>query len=444
MDYFPHSKTDIDEMVKKIGIKDINDLIEPIPEIHRNKKLNITNGKSELETFKFFNSLSNKNKNYKDIFLGAGSYNHYIPAVVDEIVSREEFYTAYTPYQAEISQGTLRAIFEYETYITTLTGMDVTNASMYDGGTALAEAVVIALSTTRKKKILIDRFIHPEYIEVLKTYLNLLDVEVVIFDSNPFSFDIESFKKVWNDEFACFIVGSPNFFGSIIDYREASNIVNNSKSLVIQTIQEILSLTILKKPIDFGASIVCGEAMSFGMPLSFGGPYLGFLAVKKDYLRKMPGRIVGQAKDRDGNICYTLTLTAREQHIRRELASSNICSNHGLCALRASVYLSTLGRNGLRSLGLLNVDRAYQLREEISKIDNFSVPKQHIFNEFVVKSDIPYKDINKKLEENDILSFLDIGRYYPDYEGYYLVTATENNSEEDIERFVKILAILGK
>ncbi len=439
MDYFPHSETDIEEMLAKIGIKNLDGLTLAIPERYREKTLNIANAKSEQETFRYFSDLANKNKNYKDIFLGAGSYNHYIPAVVDEISSRQEFYTAYTPYQAEISQGTLRAIFEYETYITTLTGMDVTNASMYDGGTALVEGVVIAISTTRKRKVLIDRFIHPEYIEVLKTYMALLDVECVIFDSNPLTFDIESFKKVWSDEFACFVVGSPNFFGSIIDYSEAAPIVNGTKALLIQTIQEILSLTVLKKPIDFGASIVCGEAMSFGMPLSFGGPYLGFLAVKKDYLRKMPGRIVGQAKDKDGNICYTLTLTAREQHIRRELATSNICSNHGLCALRASIYLSTLGREGLRSCGLSNIEKAYELKDKISKVAGFSLPNQNFFNEFVVKTDIPYNTISKKLEESDILSFLPLDRYYPDYKGYYLVSATENNSSSDIDNFIKVL-----
>lgn len=440
MRYYPHSKADIDEMLNTIGKKSLKELTNSIPNDLKSEELDIQDGKSELETLNYFKAVANKNRPYNSIFLGAGAYNHFIPSTVGEIIGRQEFYTAYTPYQAEFSQGTLQAIFEYQTYIANLTGMDVSNASMYDGGTALSEASVIAISQTRKKRVLVDKFVNPDYIEVLKTYMGALNYEVVIYESNPFSFDIENFKKIWDSSFACFIIASPNFFGSIVDYREAVEIVKKDKALVIQSISEALSLSIIKSPGLMGADIACGEAQSFGIPLSFGGPYLGFLSCKKEHLRKMPGRIVGQAKDRDDNVCYTLTLTAREQHIRRELATSNICSNHGLNALASSVYLSTLGENGLKECGLSNIEKAHYLNEKISKLANYSTFKeQHFFNEFVVKTQISYQKIQKALEDNDILSFLPVKRFVSGYDDYYLVCVTEMNTKEDIDKFVEVL-----
>jgi len=441
--YFPHSETDIKEMLSVIGKKNLEELESPIPAKYIVKTLNLPSQKTELEVNQYFDKLANKNKNYSTILAGAGSYYHYIPSTVDELTGRQEFYTAYTPYQAEISQGTLQAIFEYQTYIANLTGMDVSNASMYDGGTALAEACVIAINSTRKNKILVDKYVNPEYLEVLKTYMGALKVEIVIFESNPFKLDVEAFKKIWNAEFCGFVVASPNFCGSVIDYTGIVDIVKKDKRLVIQSVSEAMSLSVLKTPGDMGADLACGEAQSFGMPLSFGGPYLGFLTCKKEHLRKMPGRIVGQTKDSDGNIVYTLTLTAREQHIRRELATSNICSNHGLCATRASVYLSTVGGKGLRTCGLANIEKSHYLYEEISKLAKFKVEKSQIFfNEFVVSTDIAYDKISKKLEENGILSFLPLAKFYSSLSNYYLICATEMTTKEEIDNLVAILGSL--
>ncbi len=448
MSYYPHSQKDTDEMLKFIGKTTISELCSDIPEKVKIKKLNLDTGKSELETFRTLKHTAGKNRPYSSIFLGAGAYNHYIPAAVDELSSRQEFYTAYTPYQPEISQGTLRAIFEYQSYITELTGMDVSNASMYDGASALAEAVMMAVTTTRQRKVLVDKFIHPEYLKVLRTYLEPVSVEIEIFKNNPFKFEKEYFKTHWNSGYACFVVGSPNYFGTIYDIDGIAESIHSDKRFLIQTITEALSLTIFKKPSELGVDIVCGEAQSFGIPLSFGGPYLGFLACKSDLMRKMPGRIAGQTDDKDGKPAYILTLTAREQHIRRELASSNICSNHGWCALRAAMYISVMGRSGLKSVGLKNIENTRYLKDKIKTLRKFSVfDEQLSFNEFVVKTEVHYKDIKKTLEQNGILSFKPLCDEESDYtecsfSGYYLVCATEMNTIEDIDGFVKVLEAL--
>ena len=439
MTYFPHSENDIKEMLNRIGKSSLEDLTKPIPEKIKIKEIELEDEKTEQEVVELFSIIARKNREYRSIFLGAGAYNHFIPSVIDEIVSRQEFYTAYTPYQAEISQGTLQAIFEYQTYIATLTSMDSSNASLYDGATSLCEAVIMAINHTKKNKILVDRYIHPEYLEVLKTYMSPINVETVIFDSNPFNFDLNKFKEVWNSSFACFVIASPNFCGSIFDLSDIAQIVHSDKSILIQCITEILSLTLFKSPGKCGVDIVCGEAQSLGIPLNFGGPYLGFIACKKEFMRKLPGRLVGQTKDRDNNIVYVLTLTAREQHIRRELASSNICSNHGLCATRASIYLSILGKTGLKTCGLKNIENSKYLYDTISKLKKFSVEKQIFFNEFVVRTEIDYNKIKQKLEQHDILSFYPLEKNFKNLKNYYLVAATENNSKKEIEEFIKIL-----
>jgi len=448
LSYYPHSQKDTDEMLKLIGKSSIYELCNDIPQNVKIKKLNLPAGKSELATFQYFNGLASKNKQYKSIFLGAGAYNHYIPSTVDELSSRQEFYTAYTPYQPEISQGTLKAIFEFQTYVTELTGMDVSNASMYDGATALAEAAVMAVNTARQKKILVDRFIHPEYLRVLKTYMEPLGVEIELFKNNPFKFEKEYFKTHWNNSYACFIVNNINYFGTIYDIEGISETIKKDNRLLIINVTEAMSLPVLKKPSDLGADIVCGEFMSYSTPLSFGGPYLGFLAATTAHLRKMPGRIAGQTTDSNGKCSYVLTLTAREQHIRRELALSNICSNHGLCALRAAIFISTLGRSGLRSVSLKNIENAKYLKEKIKTLRKFSVFEDQIsFNEFTVKTDIPYKELHKALEANDILSFRPLNDDLADftesaYSGHYLVCATEVNTKEEIDDFIKVLGAL--
>ncbi|MBP5449449.1 MAG: aminomethyl-transferring glycine dehydrogenase subunit GcvPA [Spirochaetales bacterium] len=436
MTYFPHSQQDIKDMLKTIGKNELNDLLTPIAKEFIADKMNLPDGMSEAEVDRYFKRLAARNRPYKSIFMGAGAYNHYIPAAVDEITSRQEFYTAYTPYQAEISQGTLQAIFEYQTYICRLTGMDATNASMYDGATALAESAMMAVAQTRQQKLLVDSNIHPEYLTVLRTYMTPKNVEIDLIDTGAYEFDKAAFDKAWSKDYAAFIVASTNFCGSFIDYSQIVENVHADRRLEIQVFTEIMTFTAMKTPAELGADITCGEAQSLGNPLSYGGPYLGVIACKKEYMRKMPGRIVGQTKDKDGNIAYTLTLTAREQHIRRELASSNICSNHGLCAFRASVYMSMLGKTGMESVGKANIIQSHKLQKKIAALPNFEiVPNQIFFNEFVVKTNIPADKLNKALEDNDILSC------YPleNNKGCYIVCCTEMCSDEDIDNFVNVL-----
>lgn len=440
MTYFPHSDQEIKEMLKVIGMKNLSDLKSPIPKEYHIDSLDLELGMTEPELYSYFQDISEKNRNYSSIFMGAGAYFHYIPAALDELVSRQEFYTAYTPYQPEISQGTLRAIFEYQSYITKLTGMDISNASMYDGGTALTEASLMAFKISRKNKVLVDRFIHPEYLEVLRTYLEPLNIDIDIYETDPIHFDIEDFKRSWSSDYACFIISSPNFIGSILDLSGIADIIHNDKSLLIQCISEALSLSIIKKPMDYDVDITCGEAQSFGIPLSFGGPYLGFLACKKEFLRKVPGRLVGQTKDKDNNIVYVLTLSTREQHIRREGATSNICTNHGLCALRASAFLSLIGRNGLYKYGLKNIENSHYLFEEINKLGNFTVnTKQIFFNEFIVSTDIEYNKIRKSLDEANILAFYSLGKIYKNMQNTYILCATELNTKQEIDNLINIL-----
>lgn len=436
MTYYPHSEDEIQQMLEVLQKDSLQDLTSTIPEMYKKRGIGLEPGKDEFEVARDFAALAGKNSPYESIFLGAGAYNHYIPAAVDELSGRQEFYTAYTPYQPEISQGTLRAIFEYQTYIGRLTGMDVANASMYDGATALTEAVLMAVNQTRKKKILIDRFINPSYLEVLETYMAPLEVEIVYLEGDGFSLDTAAFDQAWSADFACFVIGSPNYYGSIIDYSPLVEKVEKDKRILVHCLSEALSMAVLKSPGQMGAHIVCGEAQSFGMPLGFGGPYLGFLGCTKKLMRKMPGRIVGQTTDSAGSVVYTLTLSTREQHIRRELATSNICSNHGLCAMRASIYLSLLGNRGLRSCGLKNIENAHYLQEKIAALPGFEIEKKQLFfNEFTVKTEIPYKKIKDTLEQHNILSFLPVSQE----KQLYLVCATEMNTKEEIDRFAGLL-----
>ena len=440
MTYFPHSEQDIKQMLSSIGKNELDDLLQPVAKEFIADKMNLPDGMSEPEVEQYFKNLAAKNKPYKSIFMGAGANNHYIPAAVDEIASRQEFYTAYTPYQAEISQGTLQAIFEYQTYICRLTGMDATNASMYDGATALAESAMMAVAQTRQPKLLVDKYIHPEYISVLRTYMNARNVTVDLVDTGAFEFNKAAFDKAWNKDYAAFIIACPNFCGTLVDYSGVVENVHADKRLVIQVFTEPLSMIVAKTPTELGADIVCGEAQSLGNPLSYGGPYLGVIACRKEYMRKMPGRIVGQTKDNDGNIAYTLTLTAREQHIRRELASSNICSNHGLCAFRASVYMSVMGKSGLTDCALSNLEQSHKLQSEIAKLGNFQIiPNQVFFNEFVIKTNINASALSETLENNDILSCYDLSNVDESLKGCYLVGCTEMCSDEDIDYFVEVL-----
>lgn len=431
MDFIPNTAEQREEMLKLIGVSSVNELFKDIPtEILLKDDLKISAGLSEFEVKKKLVELSNKNKTDFVSFLGAGSYNHFIPAVVTHIISRSEFYTAYTPYQPEISQGILQAIYEYQTMICELTGMDVANASMYDGASALAEACIMAVNITNRNQILMLKSVHPEYKEVVKTYCKAHGFELIEIDDNEID-------KV-NDKTAALLVQNPNFFGCIEDLSEIGKRVHDKGALLVVSVAEMTSLGLLKSPGSLGADIVAGEGQGFGNPMNFGGPYLGVIAVKDKYKRNIPGRLVGATVDADGEKAFILTLQAREQHIRREKAGSNICSNEALCALAATVHLAALGNSGIKELAELNIQKAHYLADKL-KENGFSLAfDKPFYNEFVIKVKNA-KEVSKKLLDNGILGGLDLGKYYPELEDCLLMCVTEVIKKEDIDKLVKTI-----
>ncbi|MEK4382958.1 aminomethyl-transferring glycine dehydrogenase subunit GcvPA [Aeribacillus sp. FSL K6-2848] len=439
--YLPMTETDRKEMLEAIGVESIDDLFADIPESVRFKgKYNIKAQKPETELFRELSQLAAKNKDVKTnvSFLGAGVYDHYIPAIVDHVISRSEFYTAYTPYQPEISQGELQAIFEFQTMICELTGMDVANSSMYDGGTALAEAALLAAGQTKKKKVLVSQTVHPETRDVLKTYAKGQNVEVVEIPYRNGVTDVEALKEMMNAEVASVIVQHPNFFGQLEPLHQIEEISHSEKSLLIVS-SNPLALGVLSPPGSFGADIVVGDVQPFGIPMSFGGPTCGYFAVKKELMRKIPGRLVGQTVDEEGKRGFVLTLQAREQHIRRDKATSNICSNQALNALASSVAMTALGKTGVKEMAYQNIQKANYAKKMFEK-KGFSIPFQGpMFNEFVVKLSKPVSLANKKLLEKGIIGGYDLGRTYPELEKHMLVAVTELRSKEEIDLFVNEL-----
>lgn len=439
--YLPMTETDRKEMLEAIGVESIDDLFADIPESVRYKgKYNIKAQKPETELFRELSQLAAKNKDVKTnvSFLGAGVYDHYIPAIVDHVISRSEFYTAYTPYQPEISQGELQAIFEFQTMICELTGMDVANSSMYDGGTALAEAALLAAGQRKKKKVLVSQTVHPETRDVLKTYAKGQNVEVVEIPYRNGVTDVEALKEMMNAEVASVIVQHPNFFGQLEPLHQIEEISHSEKSLLIVS-SNPLALGVLSPPGSFGADIVVGDVQPFGIPMSFGGPTCGYFAVKKELMRKIPGRLVGQTVDEEGKRGFVLTLQAREQHIRRDKATSNICSNQALNALAASVAMTALGKTGVKEMAYQNIQKANYAKKMFEK-KGFSIPFQGpMFNEFVVKLSKPVSLANKKLLEKGIIGGYDLGRTYPELEKHMLVAVTELRSKEEIDLFVNEL-----
>jgi len=423
-------------MFSQIGVKSVDELFKAIPEKVKINTVGVVppSGISELELKETLEYLSKKNKNTKEFvsFLGGGSYNHFIPSTVSHIIRKSEFYTAYTPYQPEISQGMLQSIFEYQSLICDLTGMDAANASMYDGATALAEAASSAVHFTGKNEILVSKAVNPNYRKVLNTYAAGAGWKVVEFGYQQ-SLGISDFydaSKKMSDGIACVILANPNFFGCIEDVEKFSAVARAKGALSIITIDPI-SLGILKRPGDIGVDIVTGEGQSLGLPQSFGGPYLGIFAVKKDHLRLMPGRIVGETVDTKGRRGYVLTLQAREQHIRREKAFSNICSNEALCALAATVYLATMGKSGLRDVANLCLQKADYAKKKLSNLVAFRSPS---FKEFVLKTSKPVDRINQLLLDNKMIGGLDLGKYYPELKDHMLIAVTEMVKKEDIDR----------
>lgn len=439
--YIPNALEE-EKMLKSIGIGCLDDLFSDIPEeIRLKRKLNIGKSMSELEISKYMKELSNKNKSVDELvcFLGAGAYDHYIPAVVKHIISKPEFYTAYTPYQPEFSQGTLQSIFEYQTMICNLTDMDVSNASLYDGGTATAEAAILAVNEKKNKNsIVVSKTVHPETRKILKTYMKFKEVEVIEVDFLEGVTDIDKLKKVVDKNTAGVIVQNPNFFGIIEDLSEIEKITHKNNALLIMSVDPI-SLGILKTPGEIGADIAVGEGQGLGNSLSFGGPYIGFMAVTSKLMRKIPGRIVGETEDIEGKRGFVLTLQTREQHIRREKAASNICSNQALNALAAAIYLSTMGKEGIKEVAKQCYDKSHYAFKEIMKNENFqSLFNKPFFKEFAVKSKTDIHKINRQLLKESILGGYTLEKDYPDINSL-LLCVTEKRTKEEIDTLVRIM-----
>lgn len=438
--YIGNTREDMEDMLKEIGFSDINSLFDSIPEaLKLNRKLNIKEAQSEMELVKSIKSLSNENANLDDYtcFLGAGAYDHYIPAVVDQIISRQEFYTAYTPYQPEISQGTLQVIFEYQTMISELTGLPVANASMYDGATAMTEAAIMACEATRRTEILVLRSVHPESRQVLNTYAKFRNISIMEVDYKNGQVDKCDLEKKINSNTAAVIVQSPNFFGVIEDIESIKDMVHDNKSLLIVSCDPI-SLALLKSPGEVEADIAVGEGQSLGNPISFGGPYLGFMAVTEKLMRKIPGRIVGQTVDKNGKRGFVLTLQTREQHIRREKATSNICSNQALNALTATIYLTILGKEGLKEVANLCLQKSHYTHQKLINTGEFSSAfTAPFFKEFTLNSNKNLVELNNKLLNNKIIGGYDIEKYYPELKNGYLVAVTEKRTKNEIDFMVE-------
>jgi glycine dehydrogenase subunit 1 len=418
-------------MLAACGLEQLTDLFSHLPpETRLHRPLALERGKSEYEIVDYFRARAAENANGYACFLGAGVYNHYRPVLVDTVVSRGEFLTSYTPYQAEISQGTLMAIFEFQTMICQLTGMEVANASMYDGSTAAPEAAMMAARITGRRHVAISRSVHPEYRAVLETYARYQGMEVEQFAYVPETggLDAEALERATGGNTAAVMIQSPNFFGVIEDVRTAASIAHARGALLVVLFTEAVSLGLLEPPHD--ADIVAGELQSFAIPPGYGGPYAGVLATKEKYVRQIPGRLVGETVDARGNRAFCLTLATREQHIRREKATSNICTNQALIALMANVFMTVYGKQGLRELAEQNLAKAHYLADGLPL--RFSGP---YFNEFVVSGNgHPPEKINGELLENKIIGGLSLGRYYPELEGCSLLCATEMSRREQIDR----------
>ncbi len=439
--YIPHTEDDVKSMLKVVGVSSIEDLFSDIPPAYRLPRLlDLPPSLSEQGVSNLLSGLSHKNMVGDICLTGAGAYHHYIPSVVRHLSGRSEFYTAYTPYQAEISQGILQAIYEYQTMIANLTGMDVANASMYDGASAMAEAALLAARALNRRKIILMRSVHPEYRQVVRTYAWANGCEVVeVGYGRSGQMDTGQLKSTIDRETAAVIVQSPNFFGVIENIQTISAIAREHQTLVISGFADATALGLLKAPGDMGADLVVGEGQALGNPLNFGGPYLGIFAAKDAFLRKMPGRLVGRTTDADGRRGFVLTLQAREQHIRREKATSNICSNESLCALAAAVYLACLGKN-LKRLAEINLQKVCYLKMLLSRLAGWTpVFSGPVYNEFLMHCPDPHA-VNRKLQDAGMIGGYLVEKDYPELEGTLLLCATEMLSKEQICKIVRVIA----
>ncbi len=437
--YIPLTEEDKQEMLQTIGAKSIGELFGDVPgDILLNRDLNIAEGEAETTLLRRLNRIASKNitKETHTSFLGAGVYDHYTPSVVDAMISRSEFYTAYTPYQPEISQGELQAIFEFQTLICELTDMDVANSSMYDGMTSFAEACILAFSQTKKNKIVVSKGLHYQALQVLHTYAKTRkEFEIVEIDLDGTVTDLNKLEQAVDDDTAAVAVQYPNFYGSIEDLEKIHSFVEDKKALFI-VYANPLALGLLTPPGTFGADIVVGDTQPFGIPAQFGGPHCGYFATTKKLMRKVPGRLVGQTQDDEGNRGFVLTLQAREQHIRRDKATSNICSNQALNALASSIAMSALGKQGIYDIAVQNFEHAnYAKQQFINR--GFEVLEGTSFNEFVVKFDKPIQQINKELVKQNIIGGFDLGVVSNDFKNHMLIAVTELRTKDEIDTFVE-------
>lgn len=442
MRYIPNSPEERQEMLASVGLSNANELFRSIPsDIQLDRKLDVTDPLAEPEVIAALEEMAARNSAAtKPSFLGAGVYSHYSPTVVDHLIQRSEFFTSYTPYQPEISQGTLQYIFEFQTLICQLSGMEVANASMYDGSTAMAEAYLMAQRVTRRDKIVVADSVHPEYREVARTYTQHGDLEIV-----TAAFDAKSGRvadlSALDDKTAALVVQSPNFFGCVENLDRLADAAHKVGALLVVVVTEAISFGLLKSPGECGADIVVGEGQSFGIPMSFGGPHVGLFATQEKYVRQMPGRLCGIAYDKNGNRGFVLTLSTREQHIRREKATSNICTNQGLIALAATIYMEAMGKKGLREVAEQNAQKAAYAARKIAEIDGYEIAfSAPTFNEFVVRGPRPATEVlNEIRTENGIIGGLALSKYYADRPNEFLVCVTETTKKAYIDRFVDSL-----
>lgn len=439
MRYIPNSPEERAEMLEFVGLSNADELFRSIPaDVQLGRKLNVTDPLAESEVIAAMEGMAAKNTaTTKPSFLGAGVYSHYSPTVVDHLIQRSEFFTSYTPYQPEISQGTLQYIFEFQTLVCQLTGMEVANASMYDGSTAMAEAYLMAQRVTRRDKIVVATSVHPEYREVARTYTQHGSAEIV-----EAAYDASTGRladtSALDDKTAALVIQSPNFFGCIEDVKALADAAHAVGALLIVVVTEAISFGLLKTPGECGADIVVGEGQSWGVPTSFGGPHLGLFATREKHIRNMPGRLCGIAYDKNGNRGFVLTLSTREQHIRREKATSNICTNQGLIALVATIYMETMGKKGLQEVAEQNAQKAAYAKSQIAAIEGYSIPfSSPTFNEFVVRGPRPATETLESVREKGIVGGLALSKYYGGHENDFLVCVTETNSREQIEFLVE-------
>jgi glycine dehydrogenase subunit 1 len=446
MRYIPNSPDERAEMLDSIGLSNADDLFRSIPsDVQLGRKLNITDALAEPEVIAALEEMAAKNTAAtKPSFLGAGVYSHYSPTIVDHLIQRSEFFTSYTPYQPEISQGTLQYIFEFQTLICQLTGMEVANASMYDGSTSMAEAYLMAQRVTRRNKIVVATSVHPEYREVAQTYTKHGDAEIVEVSFDEATGRLEDFSEL-DDKTAALVVQSPNFFGCVEDLTSLADAAHAVGALFVVVVTEAISFGLLKSPGACGADIVVGEGQSFGISMSFGGPHVGLFATQDKFVRQMPGRLCGVAYDKDGNRGFVLTLSTREQHIRREKATSNICTNQGLIALAATIYMESMGKKGLQEVAMQNAQKAAYAKKSIAAIKGFSIPfSAPTFNEFVVRGPRSAKDILEKLRtENGLIGGLALSKYYGGNDNDILICVTETVSKKHIDELAAALSNNG-